>query len=160
MDTGLLPCADADGLAAFYVADGVGLGVFQGDQCDLHVDQRRLRYLFVHRDDIGEQIPVHVQLVTALFEGDAVDLLALYRGRDVGGVDLDDIVIAALLGLQKGQGLLGVARGDAAVGHLPLDQPGRVLVADVGQGDEVAEGGHPVSASGPGVGAGQGGERT
>ena len=34
VDAGLLPRADADGLASFHIADGIGLGIFQGNQRD------------------------------------------------------------------------------------------------------------------------------
>ena len=34
MDAGLLTGTDTDGHAVFYVADGIGLGVFQGDEGD------------------------------------------------------------------------------------------------------------------------------
>ena len=38
VDAGLLTGTDTDGHAVFYVADGIGLGVFQGDEGD---DQSR-----------------------------------------------------------------------------------------------------------------------
>ena len=97
-----------------------------------------------------------VQVLTALLEGHAKDLLVLQRSRLVVGVNLNDHIISFFLLLQNLQRLLCEARSDNAVGYLSLDDGSGVLVADVRQGDKVTEGGHTVRASGSCVSAGQG----
>ena len=72
MDTGLLSGTDTDSLTILDIAYGIGLGILQSDQCDLHIDQGTLRDLLVHSHDIGQQITVDVQFVTTLLKGDAV----------------------------------------------------------------------------------------
>ena len=47
VDTGLLTCTNTDRLSAFYIANRIGLGIFQGDQRDLHIDQRLFGHFFV-----------------------------------------------------------------------------------------------------------------
>ena len=156
MYTGLLACAYADGLSVLDEADGVGLGVFQGNQGDLHVALRVFRKIFIFRHDIGNEFIVDGKLLTALLEGHAKDLLVLQRSRLVVGVNLNDHIISFFLLLQNLQRLLCEARSDNAVGYLSLDDGSGVLVADVRQGDKVTEGGHTVRASGSCVSAGQG----
>ena len=70
-------------------------------------------------------------------------------------VDLDDIVGTLFFAHEKFQSFLVVARGNDAIGDFSLDESGRRLVADIGEGDEVTEGRHAVGASGSGIGAGQ-----
>ena len=105
-----------------------------------------------------KQVLVDLQLVAALLKGDAEHILVLHRGGDIVGVDLHHIVAALTLLLQDLQGLVGIAGGDDAVGHLPLQQQSGFLVAHIGQGSPVAIGGHPVRATGSGIGRGQGGK--
>ncbi len=76
----------------------------------------------------------------------------LDRVRRVGRVDLDNAVIALLLALQDLQRIFIVARCDDAVGDLALDQAGGCRIARIRQGNEIAEGGHTVCASGTGIG--------
>ena len=78
--------------------------------------------------------------------------------RLIGGVDSDHIVVALLFAGQDGQCLRLVARGDDTVRDFVLDQLCGGHIADVGQGDPVAKGGHPVCAAGTGIGASQRGE--
>ena len=99
VDTGLLSGTDADSLTVLDIAYGIGLGILQSDQCDLHIDQGTLRDLLVHSHDIGQQITVDVQFVTTLLKGDAVHLLVLDGSGPVGRIDLDDIVSAFLSAL-------------------------------------------------------------
>ena len=101
-------------------------------------------------------MPVDLEVVPSLLEGDAEDLLRLLLGGNVVGVDGHHVVAALALGFQDSQCFLCVAGGDDAVGDLPGDELRGGHVAHVGQGDPVAEGAHPVGASCPGVGAGEG----
>ena len=78
VDAGLLACAEADDLSVFGVADGVGLGVFEGDGCDGEVDDSGIREDGVGRgDDVGEGLGGDFDVVAVLGEGDSVDLAGL-----------------------------------------------------------------------------------
>ena len=156
VDTALLAGTHADGLAIHCVADGVGLGVLQGDQGDDQVTHGGIRQILGLRHDIREQLPVDFKVVAALFEGDAEHLLALLHFGHVVGIDLNDVVVALALLLQDLQGFGLIAGGDDAVGHFPLDHLGGGHVAHVAQGNPVAEGAHTVCAAGTGISAGQG----
>ena len=158
MDAALLAGAHADGLAVFHVAHGVGLGVLQGDEGDNQIPLGLLGEGLVLGGQVFQQAPVDFQLVAALLKGDAEHVLVLHRGGLVLGVNLHHVVAALALLLQDGQGLIGVAGGDDAVGHLPLQQQSGLLVAHVGESRPVAVGGHAVRAPGGGIGAGQGGK--
>ena len=155
VDAALLAGAHADSLAVHRVADGVGLGVFEGDEGHQQVQLVLPGEGLVLRHQVGEEGLVDLEVVAALFKGDAVDLLDLLGSGDIVRVDGHHVVAALALGLEDFQRLVGVAGGDDAVGDLPLDELGRGRVTDVAQGDPVAEGTHPVGASGPGIGAGQ-----
>ena len=99
MDAGLLTGTDTDGHAVFYVADGIGLGVFQGDEGDDQVALSCRRNILVLRRDFRQQIGRDLGFIPFLFKGDAVDFLRFDRLRFVIGIDLKDAVIALLLGL-------------------------------------------------------------
>ena len=99
MHPGLLSRADADGLSAFYIAYGVGLCVFQGDEGNHQVNLGRIRKLPVLRDNILQKVPVDLQVVMSLLKGDAEYLLALQGLRLIVRINLDDIVITVFLGL-------------------------------------------------------------
>jgi hypothetical protein len=58
VDAGLLARADADGLSAEGVADGVGLRVFQRDERDDEVARSGFRQVLVCGDDVGKQFAV------------------------------------------------------------------------------------------------------
>ena len=158
MDAALLAGADADGLAVLDIAHRVGLRVLERDESDDHVDLGRLGNLLVLRHDVGEQGLVDLVVVAALLKGDAEDVLGLLGGRHVVGVDLDDVVLAGLLGLEDLKSLVGIAGSDDAVGNLALEVAGHVGVAGVGQGHPVAVGAQAVGTAGADVGAGDGGE--
>ena len=83
------------------------------------IHQRVLRHLRVLRHALVEvRVGRDQGIVAPLLKRDAVHLLRLYRGRGVGGVDLKDAVLPALLlreDFERG-GL--VAGGDDAVGDL------------------------------------------
>ena len=79
--SGLLSRAHADGLAILHIAHGIGLGVFQDNQGNLHIPFRFLRQRFVLCDDIGDQRVVDGQLLAALLKGHPVYLFVLQRRR-------------------------------------------------------------------------------
>ena len=156
VDPGLLARANAHSLSVIGKADGIALGIFQGDQRHNQVDFGGFWQIFVLGDDISQQFGVDFEVVPALLEGDAEDLLGLLLGRNVGGVDGNYVVAAFPLGFQDFQCLVGVAGSNNAVGDLPGDELGGSGIAHIAQSHPVAEGAHPIGATGPSVGAGQG----
>ena len=156
VDTALLACTHADGLTIIGVAHAVGLGVLQGDESNDEVALLLLGHVLVLGDPVVQHgVGVDDQLVAALLKGDAVHLLVLDGSGLIGGVDGDHIVVALLFAGQDGQCLRLVARSDDAVRDFVLDQLCGGHIADVGQGDPVAEGGHPVCAASAGIGTSQ-----
>ena len=155
VDPGLLTGAHADGLTVKGKADGVTLGVFQGDQSHDQVNLGILGQFLVGSYDVFQQRRTDLEIVAALLEGDAEDLLGLLHLGNVVRVNGNDVVAALPLGLQNGQSFVGVAGGDDAVGNLGGDEGSGHFIADVGQGDPVTEGAHPVGAPGAGIGTGQ-----
>ena len=93
------------------------------------------------------------KVVAPLAEGHAEHLFGLLFGRNVVRVNLDDVVTAFLLFLQKSQCFRRIAGGNDAVGDLAPDDGGGDGVTDIAEGDPVAETAHAVCASGAGVGA-------
>ena len=156
MDAALLAGTHADGLAACGVADTVGLGVFQGDEGNDQVPLLLLGHALVLGDPVGQHgVGVDGQLVAALLKGDAVHLLVFHRGGLVVGVNGHHIVVALFLTGQNGQSLRLITGGNDAVRDLMLDELCGGHIADIGEGDPVAKGGHAVSTAGTGVSAGQ-----
>ncbi len=147
MDSGLLAGADSDGLAALDIAHGVGLGVLEGDQRDRHVVAGRLGQLFVLSHDVGKQSVVDDQLISALLESDAEDLLFLKCGGLIIRIDLEHAVIAFFLLLENLKCLRLIIGSDDSVGDFPGNQFRGAHVAGIREGDEIAEGGHSVRAS-------------
>ena len=99
VDAALLACAHADGLSVLDVADGVGLGVFERDEGKEHIALRTLGQAFIFGDDVLEQALIDFAVVVPLLKGDAENILLLQRRGNIGGVDLHDIVPAALFRL-------------------------------------------------------------
>ena len=147
VDSGLLTCADTDGLTVFDVADRVGLGVFECNQADEQVDLCIFRQLFVLGNDILEQVGVNLQIVSTLFKGDTKHILVLDWLRNISRVDLDDVVGAFAFFFQDFQSLFGVARSDDTIRNLALDDSCGAGITNVRQSDKVAVGGHSVCAS-------------
>ena len=153
MDAALLACAHTDGLTMIGVAHAVGLGILQGDEGNDQITLLLLGHVLVLGDPVVQHgVGVDDQLVAALLEGDTVHLLVLDGSGLVVRVDSNHVVVALLLAGQDGQCLRLVARGNDAVGHLVLDQLCGGHIADVGQGDPVAKGGHAVGTACTGVG--------
>ena len=156
VDAALLTRAHADGLTVLDVADGVGLRVLERDEGDDHVDLRVLGQILVLRDDVREHVLIDHEIVASLLEGDAEHVLVLRRGGQIVRIDLHDVVVALFLGFQDLQRLVGVARGDDAVGHLILEVARGRSVAGVGQRRPVTVGAQAVNAARADVGAGDG----
>ena len=110
---------------------------------------------FVLRDELAKSAGSDRAVVAALLEGDAKDLAGFGRRRFVGRVDLDDRIFAALLGFQDFERGRFVAGSDDAIGDFAGDDSGGGHVDSIGQGDEIAKGGHAVDAARAGVGVGQ-----
>ena len=158
MDAALLAGAHAYGHAVLYVADGVALGVLKRDEGNDQIYHSLFGQFLVVGDDVLQEGLVDLEVVVALLEGDAEHVLGLLRSADVIFVDLDDVVLALLLGPEDLQGLVGVARGYDAVGDFVLKIGSGRCVADVGQSRPVAVAAEPVGAARPDVGAGYGGD--
>ena len=99
VDAALLARAHADGLSVLHIADGVGLGVFERDEGKEHIALCTLGQVFIFGDDVREQAFIDFAVVVPLLEGDAENILLLQRRGNIGGVDLHDIVPAALFRL-------------------------------------------------------------
>ena len=155
VNTGLLTGTDADGLSVHRIANGVGLGVLQSDQCHDQIPLCLRGQFLVGGHYVGDQFLIDLELVSALLEGDAEYLLVLQGIGHVVRVDLDDVVVAVPLLAQDCQRLIGVTGSDHAVGNLTLDDHSGGHVAHVRQSDPVAEGGHTVGAAGTCVGTSQ-----
>ena len=156
MDPGLLSCSHADGLAVRCKADRVGLGIFQGDESNEQISLCLLGNVLVLRYHILQKGFIDLEIVPSLFKGDAEYLLALDLLRHIGRIHLDDIVGALLFLHQDLEGLLRISGSDHTVGYLSFQDPCGGLVADIGKGNEIAEGAHAVRSSCPGIGAGKG----
>ena len=142
------------------VADGVGLRVLQRDEGNHQVAPRLGGEVLVLRGYVGEEVvAVQPDFVASLLEGDAEDVFVLNgRGLVCRGY-LDDVVRAFALALQYLQGFRGIARGNDAVGHFAVDEGGRLRIAHVAQGNEVAVAGHAVGTTGTDISIGQRRER-
>ena len=132
-------CCPADRLSVFYIADRIGLRIFQRDHGDRQIHLRRVCQFFILRHYIGEEILVNIELISPLFKCNAVYFFVLQRRRHIVRIDLDHIVIAFFLLFEDLQRLRLITRRDHTVGHLSLDQSRRIHVTDIGQRDKIAE---------------------
>ena len=158
VNTALLSGADTDGLPVLYIADRVRLGVLQRDQRHDHIADRRFGELLVLRDQILQQLLINCEVIVPLFKGNAENILALLRGRDIVRVNLNHVVIALFLGFQDAERFLSIAGGNDAVGDLVLEIGGRRGIADIAQRCPVAVGAEPVRTACADIGAGDGRE--
>ena len=156
MDAALLAGADTDCQAVLHVAHGVRLGVLQRDLSHHHVDLRLISEFFVLSDDIVKLIWGDGEVVMTLLERHAEHVLALNGSAHVVRVDLNDVVLAALLGFQDLKRLVGESRGDDAVGDFPLQVVGNVSVAHIGKSSPVAVAAKPIGAARANVSRGNG----
>ena len=129
MHSGLLSGADADRLSVPDKAHGIGLGVLERDQGDLDIADRLRRELLILRNSILKERVVNDKVLASLLEGHAVDLLALQRGRLIGGIHLKNNIVPVLLGLKDLQRLLRIARRNDAVRHFTLNEQRGIFVA-------------------------------
>ena len=148
MDTGLLSCTDTDCLSAFYIADGIGLRIFQSDHGNRQIHLRLISHIFIFSHYIREEIFADIEFVSSLLKSNAEHFLVLQSCRHIIRIDLDYIIIAFFLLLQQFQRFRLISRSDHTVGYLSFDQTGRVHVTHIGQCDKIAEGRHSVCASG------------
>ena len=155
MDSGLLSGPDSDGLAVFHIAYGIGLGVFQRNEGDFHINYGLCRDILIFRHYIGKKRLVDTQLISSLLKSDSIHLFSFQRIRLIRGIDLNHIIIPFFLLLQDFQSLVRIAWGDYPVGYLSFNQPCRIGIADVGKGNKIAEGGHAVCPSGPCISTGK-----
>ena len=151
----LLTRADADSLPVNRVANGVRLSIFERDERDYEIASRAVGEVFVLSDNICEQLSVYLKVVSALLEGYAVDLLALCLFGNIIRVDFHYIVVALALGFENFERLGLIAGGDNAVGDLALYHLRGSNIADIGEGDPVAERTHSVRAACARIGAGE-----
>ena len=129
VDAALLTRADANRLTVLGVADGIRLRVFEHNQRHNQVALGIRRQVVIRGHEVVQQILINHKFIAPLLERDAEHLLVLNGRGTVGRVNLNNIVIALLLHFQQRQRLVGVARGDDAVGHLALEVTGRVGIA-------------------------------
>jgi len=75
VDAGLLASTKTDDLSVLGIADGVGLGVFEGDGCDGEIGNGRFgEGVIGGGDNVGEGLGGDFDVVAVLGEGDTVDL--------------------------------------------------------------------------------------
>ena len=91
----------------------------------------------------------------SLLKSNAKHLLVLQFLRFIVRIDGHDIIVSFFLGFEDLKRLRRIARSDNAVGYLPLDHPGRHLIADIRQCHPVAKGTHAVRPPGACIGAGE-----
>ena len=147
MDARLLPGTDADRLTVFGIADGIGLGVLQGDEGEQEVTPGTCGKFLVLRDDILEAVLRDGDVVALLLEGHAEDGLRFLFSRAVSRIHLDDEIAALALRLEDFERRFGIGGRDDAVGDFALQEGGSLGVARVGEGDEIAVGRHAIGAA-------------
>ena len=152
MDAGLLPGPHTDGHAVFYIADRIGLGIFQRNQRHQQIAYSCVGNLFVPGRTLCQQVRRDLRVVAALLKGNAEDLLGLLFLRNIIRIHLHYEVSAFPFAFKDLQGFFRIAGGNDAVGNFPFQQQGRFFVADIGQGGKVAVGRHTVRPTGGSVG--------
>ena len=99
VDSGLLTGTHAHCLAVIGKADGIGLGVFEGNEGDDQIDLCTFGQLLVFGNNVLKQLAADLKVVPTLLEGDAEDHLGLLLGGNVVRINGYYIVIALALGL-------------------------------------------------------------
>ena len=105
------PAPHADGLSVLYIADGIGLGVFQCNQGHNHVDFGLIRKGFILCHQVGQQRRINFEVIASLLEGDAKDILVFLHRRNVGRVNFHNIVSALFSWTLRFPRLPGYSRG-------------------------------------------------
>ena len=127
VDSGLLTGAHTDGLAVKGKANGVTLGILQGDQGNDQVDLGGLGQLLVGGDDVLQQMLADLKVVAALLKGDAEDILGFLNGGNISFVDLDDVVdemTAKLIAPEVSDGVIAPGYTDEALAILKAKRKG------------------------------------
>ena len=156
MNSRLLSCTDADCLSLVCIAYRVRLSVLKSDKSYNKVTHCLLGKRLILGYDILEERRLNLKVVSSLLKGNSVYLLGLLLCGNVLGVDFNYIVITLLLRLEYLERLVGIAGSYNTVGNLTLDKECRSLVAHVGEGNPIAEGGHSVGSARSRVCAGKG----
>ena len=156
MDAGLLSCAHTDGHTVFYIADRIGLCVFQRNQRYQQITDSCVRNIFVLRRTFCQQVRCDLRVVAALLKGNAENLLGLLFFRHVVRIHLHHKVGTFPFAFQDFQGFFRITGSNDAVGNFPFQQQRRFLVADIRQGGKVAVGRHAVRTPGRSIGGSNG----
>ena len=143
---------DTNCLPILGIANGVGLGVLQGDEGEQKVTFGFFGQILIFRDDVLQAVFGDGDIVALLLEGHAEDGLRFLFCRNVGRIHLYDEVASLALRLENLQGGFGIGGRDDAVGNLALQEGSCLGVAWVGESDEIAVRRHAVSAARTDVG--------
>lgn len=154
VDTGLLAGSETNDLAVDGVADGVALGVLEGDGGDGQVTSGAFGegLAILGGDDGVEGLGGDFDVVSVLLEGDAVDGSGFCGSWGIVGVDLENEVLAALLLLEDLESGILVAGGNDTVGDFLGNDAGSGDVDNVAECNDITEAAHAVGASGTGIG--------
>ena len=148
MDAALLTGTHTDSLAVHSIADGIGLGVLQGNQCHNQVNLGRFRQFLIGGNHIFQQMLTNLKIITALLKGNAEYLLAFLRIRNIVRVNLYNIVAALTLILQNSQSLIGISGSNHAVRNLRSNQGCGQFVTNIAECNPVTKGAHTVGTTG------------
>ena len=133
VDAALLSGTNADGLTVLDVANGVGLGVFQGNQGD---DEVALSLwcegLVLCGDVLKQGRVIQLDFITTLFKGYAEALLTLNGLGFVCRINLDDIIGTLTLVLEYLDGFSCEVGSNDTITYLTLQQKGCRSIAGVG----------------------------
>ena len=96
MNSALLSGAYSDGLTVFYIADRVGLCIFQCNKRYDHVTYDCIRQFFIVRNNILKQSGFNPEIIMSLFKCDAKNILTFLLRGNIVRVNLNDVVITLL----------------------------------------------------------------
>jgi len=147
VDSGLLTCAYADRLTVDCIANGVGLGVLEGDQSNDKVALCGCGKLLVIGYDVFKKVFADLEFVSALFEGDAVNILGFDGFGLVFGIDFNDVVSALSLALEDFESFGFVSGSDDTVGNFTSDELCGGYVTYIGESNPVTEGAETVGTA-------------
>mmetsp|Transcript_74520 Transcript_74520/g.125618 ORF Transcript_74520/g.125618 Transcript_74520/m.125618 type:complete len:213 (-) Transcript_74520:732-1370(-) len=141
------------------IADGIALGVLQGDGCQQHVSLGTGRRVFVLRDAVAhEELLCELQIVLWLQQVQPIHLPQLHLSWGEVGVHFQHAILAILLLGQDGQSGCTVAGGNDPIRHFSGDYASGLFVAFVTEGDKIPKRGHTVSTTSPCIRRGNGGQ--
>ena len=147
MYTWLLAGSDADCLAVFYKAYGVGLCIFQNDQRNFKITFCLFCKSFVFGYDVWDQFIIDCKFLTSLLKSHTKYLFVFQRRRYIVRVDLDHIVISFFLLFQNFQCFFCISRCDYTIRNFSLDQHCCILITDIRKRNKITERGHSVRTS-------------